>query len=243
MIAHILGNGPSRTQFDLTKLENTYGCNALYRDFSPDTLVAVDIPMQIEIINSGYYKEHKVAFADWDATPIDALEQFKMMLRFDSHHSDITTHNLNESSTHFFSQGSSLQGTMEILCFEEPNSIVKFDDPILRDMVCGTTAIGLALLDGAKEVNLIGFDSLWNNTYENVYQGTDNYDWEQEDTFRVLTAQYDQLMAMVKHFEKVKFNFQKSLTDTHEINYNIPEDEEWVLGSGYVDRIPMYPDH
>ena len=244
MIANIIGNGPSRTHFDLSKLENTYGCNALYRDFSPNTLVAVDIPMQIEIVNSGYYKEHRVAFADWDATPIDMLEQFKMMLTFDTRNNEITTHNLTDASTHFFSQGSSLQGTTEILCFEEPNQITPFTDPLLRDLVCGSTAVGLACLEGATEVNLIGFDSLWSESYDNIYKGTNNYDWEEEDTFRVLTAQKDQLMAIVKHFENVSFNFQKSLTDTHEIEYNILNNqEEWVLGSGYVDRIPMFPDY
>ena len=37
--AYCIGNGPSRKGFDLSRLKahgQTYGCNALYRDFIPD---------------------------------------------------------------------------------------------------------------------------------------------------------------------------------------------------------------
>ena len=36
-----------------------YGCNALYRDFTPDVLVATDKPIAEAIQNSGYAKEHR----------------------------------------------------------------------------------------------------------------------------------------------------------------------------------------
>lgn len=48
----MLGNGRSRLQANLDKLKKygkVYGCNALYRDFIPDYLVAVDSKMVIEI--------------------------------------------------------------------------------------------------------------------------------------------------------------------------------------------------
>ena len=35
-----------------------YGCNALYRSFTPDVLVATDKPIAEAIQNSGYAKEH-----------------------------------------------------------------------------------------------------------------------------------------------------------------------------------------
>jgi|TARA_R110000782_G_scaffold79557_3_gene157954 hypothetical protein len=43
--AYIIGNGPSRIGFDLNQLKasgQTYGCNALYRDFMPDFIFSVD---------------------------------------------------------------------------------------------------------------------------------------------------------------------------------------------------------
>lgn len=45
MKAYIIGNGLSREGFDLESLRGKgtiFGCNALYRDFTPDYLVAID---------------------------------------------------------------------------------------------------------------------------------------------------------------------------------------------------------
>lgn len=59
--AFIIGNGVSRKSIDLTRLNGvTYGCNAIYRDFTPDYLVAVDPAMIEEILNSTYPKERLI---------------------------------------------------------------------------------------------------------------------------------------------------------------------------------------
>lgn len=58
--AFVIGNGISRKQIDVEKLKNhgkVYGCNALYRDTSPDILVATDQGISREIENSGYPKK------------------------------------------------------------------------------------------------------------------------------------------------------------------------------------------
>ena len=50
--AYIIGNGPSRKDFDLNTLKatgQTYGCNALYRDFLPDFIFSVDMKMTIKM--------------------------------------------------------------------------------------------------------------------------------------------------------------------------------------------------
>lgn len=50
--AYIIGNGPSRKGFDLNRLKEsgqTYGCNALYRDFMPDFIFSVDTKVTIEM--------------------------------------------------------------------------------------------------------------------------------------------------------------------------------------------------
>ena len=58
--AFIIGNGLSRKDIDLTKLKGTtYGCNALYREFTPDYLFAVDNRMQEEIVNSPLFEKNK----------------------------------------------------------------------------------------------------------------------------------------------------------------------------------------
>jgi hypothetical protein len=61
--AFILGNGRSRLAVDpnvLLKEGVVYGCNAQYREFEPHYLIAVDVKMVNEIIDSGYHKTHQV---------------------------------------------------------------------------------------------------------------------------------------------------------------------------------------
>ena len=70
--AVVIGNGTSRLNMDLSiiarntaglrgrlKLQS-YGCNALYRDFTPDFLVATGDVIISEIVNSGYCEDHIV---------------------------------------------------------------------------------------------------------------------------------------------------------------------------------------
>ena len=61
--AFVLGNGTSRQSVDLNQLKEhgtIYGCNALYREFNPDYLVAVDTKMIIEINKAGYQHSNEV---------------------------------------------------------------------------------------------------------------------------------------------------------------------------------------
>jgi len=71
--AVVIGNGPSRLNlFNLNLLQKhrggllgsrklqTYGCNALYRDFAPDFLVAVGNEIVEEIARSNYCTDHIV---------------------------------------------------------------------------------------------------------------------------------------------------------------------------------------
>lgn len=61
--AFVLGNGKSRLLVDASSLLSkgtVYGCNAQYREFNPHVLVAVDVKMVNEIINSGYHKNNQV---------------------------------------------------------------------------------------------------------------------------------------------------------------------------------------
>jgi hypothetical protein len=62
-IAFVLGNGTSRKNIDHTQLSNKgiiYGCNALYRDFKPDFLIAVDTKMILEINKSRFQHSNSV---------------------------------------------------------------------------------------------------------------------------------------------------------------------------------------
>lgn len=58
----LIGNGSSRKNFDLERLRGKgtiIGCNALYRDFSPDLLIAIDAKILTELKKDGYCKDHE----------------------------------------------------------------------------------------------------------------------------------------------------------------------------------------
>lgn len=66
-IGCVIGNGPSRLEFDLHCINatmTTYGCNALYRDFMPNYLVSMDYNMVKEILDkrihyqTAFYTQH-----------------------------------------------------------------------------------------------------------------------------------------------------------------------------------------
>ena len=62
-IAFVLGNGTSRKSINLENLKSkgtVYGCNAIYREFEPDYLIAVDTKMILEINKSGFQHNHQV---------------------------------------------------------------------------------------------------------------------------------------------------------------------------------------
>jgi hypothetical protein len=60
--AFVLGNGVSRQGLSLETLSHygkIYGCNALYREYTPDVLVATDRPIAEHIQNSRYGVKHR----------------------------------------------------------------------------------------------------------------------------------------------------------------------------------------
>lgn len=76
-IAFVLGNGVSRKIIDLTQLRqhgSIYGCNALYREFVPNVLVATDRPIATAIQESGYALKNQF----YTRRPLDNLGALKV---------------------------------------------------------------------------------------------------------------------------------------------------------------------
>ena len=62
-VAFVIGNGTSRKDIDLYPLKNygkIYACNAMFRHFETDYLVAVDVKMILEINQQKWQMEHEV---------------------------------------------------------------------------------------------------------------------------------------------------------------------------------------
>jgi hypothetical protein len=67
-----IGNGESRQSLDLNIFKSygkIYGCNALYRDFTPDVLTAVDHGIMHEIYQSGYCDKNETWLRNWTRVP------------------------------------------------------------------------------------------------------------------------------------------------------------------------------
>lgn len=79
--AFVLGNGKSRLKYDLHELKlrgKVYGCNALFRDFTPDVLVATDRPMVIEVEETGYPDQNEF----WTRNPGPNTNSKKVELNY-----------------------------------------------------------------------------------------------------------------------------------------------------------------
>ena len=120
-----IGNGESRKDFDLETLRphgKIYGCNALYRDFTPDVITAVDMGIMHEIYNSGYAQDNQCVFRDWNTMPGEMYEQ---LLYAGQNYSDqdydlikkenVIKTNERGDRKEFVLHGSNLAGVVEIL--------------------------------------------------------------------------------------------------------------------------------
>lgn len=119
-----IGNGTSRNGFNLESLRpfgKIYGCNALYRDFTPDVLCAVDQGIMHEIYQSGYCDHNEAYFRDW--TKVPALH-YEMMLYAGLNKDEVDNvrtnwdglyENARGDAEEFVMHGSNMQGIVNIM--------------------------------------------------------------------------------------------------------------------------------
>ena len=184
--AFILGNGPDRPTDKewLNNLEgDTYGCNAMYRDFEPDFLVANDWAMMVEIINSTYAYE----------TAIHIGEQ--------------------EDSSSFVFMGHSTSNQYHIIWLDESlQHIVWGLKPQFENMSTGLCAIQLALETGYDEIDVIGFSGLKDRNYQNIYDGTENYKFDPAASDKVRVPE-NYIPLDASHWESVYINLVKKYSE------------------------------
>jgi len=127
-----IGNGESRKGFDLEKLRphgKIYGCNAIYRDFMPDVLTAVDHGIMHEIYHAGIAQKIPCYFRDWTKVPamtyesmlmggITNLEEAKEVL------DKVLISNGQGDSQEYVMHGSKLTGIVKLIK-KEPNKFTK----------------------------------------------------------------------------------------------------------------------
>jgi hypothetical protein len=118
-----IGNGTSRKNFNLEKLRpygKIYGCNAIYRTFTPDVLTAVDHGIMHEIYHSNYCEKNITYFRDWNKLPAEIYESMiysgltkeeKSFLQ----NFDVVTTNERTNQKEFVMHGSNLKGLVSVL--------------------------------------------------------------------------------------------------------------------------------
>ena len=166
----VIGNGESRKNIDLDTLKSkgkVYGCNALYRDFSPDVLVCVDTKMIFEVIDNGYCKDHQCSFSDWDEFPAEMYESFQiggMTVPIKS----------GEEGDRFSIFGTGVgYETMYIVWLNE-EKIFPFSNN--ESFGAGSSAIKLATEENPDKIYLLGFDIYSeDDKINNMYKDTKCY--------------------------------------------------------------------
>ena len=122
--AFCIGNGESRKPLDLNMFRphgKIYGCNALYRDFTPDVLTAVDDGMMHEIYQSGYCDKNETWFRNWTRIPGMAYESLVYGSMSDTDKEILNKHKSSKQENdrgdkqEFVFHGSNLSGLAKII--------------------------------------------------------------------------------------------------------------------------------
>jgi hypothetical protein len=233
----ILGNGPSRNDFEFNTSHEVWGCNAIYRDTNEcDLVFACDMPVQKEIVESGYYNGNGVAFADIDPLPIEMLDMFTPDFQ-----GPIIS--VKEDDSHFIIQGN--DSRTDFLGLKNPHLITTYNEPNLRNLMTGMSALGYAMHLGVERINLIGFDGLeFEGEPSNIYEGSVNYPTKYTTEDAVLQVQRSQFIALLEWFYgKGSVYWKNPLDKEDEIKYNeLPyyeNSESWILGQGLESLIKL----
>ena len=197
----IIGNGESRSWFnpEIKWMDTeTWGCNAVYRDASPNHTVSMDYAMQQEIYDSGYALKNNCYFANWNVVPAEVAEM--TLMGYDIPQEFI--HRSNKQTDQCVIQGkdpNTLKEKIDLAIQQFPNldtkdltlkmekdvgiwiTYVEETDQVtpivgLNGYSTGNAAMSLACESGSKKVYMLGFDlSAYEEDLNNIYKGTDNY--------------------------------------------------------------------
>lgn len=241
-----IGNGESRKGFDLEQLRpfgKIYGCNALYRDFMPDALIAVDHGIMHEIYHAGIAQKIPCYFRNWTKLPGMTYESTLLggcdVIEAEKIKGDAVVENERGNSQMFVMHGSNLQGIATVIkqnkqrekkeikhalihvsWMQEPDLSVSIDDimqPKDRGWAAGATAGYMAVAkELPRRVFMIGNDlDSTTNKLNNMYKGTKHYaPAEQHPTPSInWIKQWRELMNEHPHIQFYKVNERPLGTD------------------------------
>lgn len=206
----VLGNGPSRKNIDVSKLDGTIiGCNACYRDFTPDVICATDAGIMSDIIESGYDGKCYFTHNSWNLLPASAYDSLV----------NGTEHvTYRRFDCEYFVYISGLDGEVK-----KSQSYIIWIPKGMEDKIknigeevlgwsTGTSALHIACQDFTcndyEKVYLLGFDH-HNNYYDNIYTDTEHYfskDSKRVDGWKAEYNNWDkQLFKVIEEHPALQF--------------------------------------
>ena len=225
--AYIVGNGMSRIGLDLELLNgDVWGCNALYRDYTPDYLTIIDVSIMGECCDFRYPKFGKCYFSgEWD-DPL-GFEEYNVIKGtmgvpvkewINPSHTKVTMHGKGNGNVGILE--------MQAIGIEDDYKISKIGGPpedyhLFENWFAGTTAAAMAsMIHDYNNVVFVGFDSIWNydsTKYNNIYAGTECYGTDQDPENNRLVetgnqgwiSQTDQLKILVDKFQNIDYYIMK----------------------------------
>ena len=189
----VLGNGPSRKNIDPSKLDGTViGCNACYRDFTPDVICAHDAGIISDIVDSGFDGTCYFTHDSWNLLPAEVYSTVK-------NGSEIETK--RKAGDNNFVYISGLDKNVELpqryIIWVSDNWRHKIENIGTEVMgwSTGTSALHIACRDYTcndyEKVYILGFDHD-NDYYDNIYTDSEHYfgkDREMRDEYYKWTKQ------------------------------------------------------
>jgi len=245
-----LGNGQSRQGLDLKKMKDyatVIGCNAIYRDFTPDILVALDSRVSHQIYRNANLNDMKVYLGYWTPVPIFVAKE---MMKTMADKTDIVWNDSEEVVYHgadgvfTLMKGHNL-GITYITGISKEDKIIDIEPDVDGFAYStGGRSVYLACELGAKEVYIVGHD-LYSNTdkVNNIYAGTKGYG--KKDATALDPNNKDEVFNWILQHKNTFIKF--SDVQFYKVNSNTPGDctaleiPEWssVANLKYINHKEM----
>ena len=208
----VLGNGPSRKNIDPSKLDGTViGCNACYRDFTPDVICAHDAGIISDIVNSGFDGDCYFTHNSWNLLPAEVYSTVR-------NGSEIETK--RKAGDNNFVYISGLDKNVELpqryifWVSEQMEHKIKNIGTEVMGWSTGTSALHIACRDFTcndyEKVYLLGFDHNKEH-YDNIYTDTEHYyskDREMRDEYNKWTKQIIKVIEEHPYLQFIWVNYR-----------------------------------
>ena len=210
----VLGNGPSRKYIDPSKLDGTViGCNACYRDFTPDVICAHDAGIISDIVNSGFDGDCYFTHNSWNLLPAEVYSTVR-------NGSEIETK--RKAGDNNFVYISGLDKNVELpqryifWVSEQMEHKIKNIGTEVMGWSTGTSALHIACRDFTcndyEKVYLLGFDHHV-DYYANLYTDTAHY-FSRDRNMRGEYNKWDeQILKVIKEHPALQFIWVNYLGD------------------------------